>query len=69
VAPEIRIWGYIDVTMEIQESISVGPFSRMQRSSRGFLELGCSFGDWLLHWVLDALVDIMENVYLWTSEL
>jgi hypothetical protein len=25
---EIRIWGYIDATMEIQESISVGPFSR-----------------------------------------
>jgi hypothetical protein len=28
VALEIGIWGYIDATMEIQESISVGPFSR-----------------------------------------
>jgi hypothetical protein len=60
--PEIGIWGYIDATMEIQESISVGPFSRMQGSSRGFPELGCGFGDRLFRWVFDALVDIMENV-------
>jgi hypothetical protein len=59
---EIRIWGYIDATMEIQESISVRPFSRMQGTSRGFLELHCSFGDWLFHWVFDALADIKEDV-------
>jgi hypothetical protein len=59
---EIRIWGYIDVTMEIQESISVRPFSRMQGSSGGFLELHCGLGNWLFHWVFDALAAITENV-------
>jgi hypothetical protein len=61
-AMEIRIWGYIDVTVEIQESISVGSFSRTQGMSRGFPELRCGFGDWLFRWVLDALADIMEDV-------
>jgi hypothetical protein len=66
---EIGIWGYIDATVEIQESISVGPFSRMQGSSGGFPELCCSLGDRLFCWVLDALVDIMEDVYFQTGEL
>jgi hypothetical protein len=66
---EIRIWGYIDATMEIQESILIGPFSRMQGSSGGFLELLCGFGNWLFCWVFDALVDIMEDVQFRTSEL
>jgi hypothetical protein len=48
--------------MEIQESISVGPFSRMQGMSRGFPELGCGFGDQLFCWVLDALADITKDV-------
>jgi hypothetical protein len=61
-ATEIGIWGYIDATVEIQESISVGPFSRTQGMSRGFPELGCCFGDWLFHWVLDALADVMKDV-------
>jgi hypothetical protein len=60
---------YIDVTMEIQESISVGPFSRMQGSSGGFPELLCSFGDWLFHWVFDALVDITEDDQFRTGKL
>jgi hypothetical protein len=59
---EIGIWGYIDVTMEIQESISVRPFSRMQGSSGGFPELRCGFGNRLFHWVFDTLVDITEDV-------
>jgi hypothetical protein len=66
---EIRIQGYIDATMEIQESISVRPFSRMQGSSGGFPELHCGLGNWLFHWVFDALADIMEGVQFWTSEL
>jgi hypothetical protein len=59
---EIRVWGYIDATLEIQESISVGPFSRTQGSSGGFPELHCSFGNRLFHQVFDALADITEDV-------
>jgi hypothetical protein len=66
---EIGIWGYVDATMEIQESISVRPFSRMQGTSRGFLELRCGFGDWVFCWFFYALADITEDVEFWTGEL
>jgi hypothetical protein len=41
----------------------------MQGLGGGFLELLHSFGDWLFHWVFDALADITEDVQFRSGEL
>jgi hypothetical protein len=55
--------------MEIEESISVRPFSGMQGSGGGFPELLHGFGSWLFHWVFEALADITEDIQFRSGNL